>query len=62
MSSITGVFIKGLKKPENCRGCYFNNSDCWCGITKGGIDRDDYSNEKECPMVNCMLRNRIRDT
>ncbi len=55
MSSIVGVFIKGLKKPKNCYGCPFNNSDCFCSITKGGIDRDDYSNEKECPMKETVI-------
>ncbi len=55
-----GVFIEGLKKPKNCCGCYLNNSDCFCIITKGKIDRDDYSNEKECPMKECYFRRNIQ--
>lgn len=53
-----GIFIKGLKKPKNCYGCYFNISDCFCDITKGTIDRDDYSNEIECPMKECKVYKR----
>lgn len=45
------VIIKGLNKFYSCRLCPFNNSDCYCNITKGRIDRDDYSCEAECPIV-----------
>lgn len=45
------VIIKGLNKFHSCRLCPFNNSDCYCNITKGKIDRDDYSCEYECPIV-----------
>lgn len=45
------VYIKGIGKPHNCRRCYFNISDIDCFITKGRIDRDDYSCEKECPIT-----------
>lgn len=45
------VIIKGLNKFHSCRLCPFNNSDCYCNITKGIIDRDDYSCESECPIV-----------
>ena len=45
-----GVNIGAISKPRNCRVCAYNDSDCWCGITRGAIDREDYSNEKECPI------------
>lgn len=45
------VIIKGLNKFYSCRLCPFNNSDCYCNITKGKIDRDDYFCESECPIV-----------
>lgn len=44
------VVIKGFNKPQNCFGCSFNHSDCWCAITEGGIDRDDYSCDLPCPI------------
>lgn len=47
-----GVTIDGISKPKNCRGCWFNSGDCWCSITHGGIDRDDYSCDKPCPIHN----------
>lgn len=37
------VIINGWSKPENCRNCPFNESDCRCSINKAEIDRDDYS-------------------
>lgn len=45
------VIIKGLNKFYSCRLCPFNNCDYYCNITKGKIDRDDYSCEEECPIV-----------
>lgn len=44
------VIIEGLEKPKNCNVCRFNDSDCRCSITKGAIDRDNMSCEKECPI------------
>ena len=48
----TGVMIEGISKPKSCNGCWFNHADCWCSITHGGIDRDDYSCDKPCPISN----------
>lgn len=45
------VYIKNFNKPKNCSLCPFNNSDCWCRISGGRIDRDDMSNEIECPII-----------
>jgi hypothetical protein len=45
------VIIKGFNKPKNCHGCPLNRSDCWCSITKGEIDRDDYLCNKPCPIT-----------
>ena len=45
------AIIKGFDKPKNCFLCPFNNSDCNCAITKGGIDRDDGSCDKPCPII-----------
>lgn len=44
------VVIKGFNKPASCFGCPFNRSDCWCSITEGFIDRDDYSCDLPCPI------------
>ena len=44
------VIITGFEKPINCYECPFNNSDCWCNITRGRIDRDDWTCDKECPI------------
>ena len=44
------VEIKGFNKPKSCRGCPFNDSNCWCSITKGAIDRDDYTCRVLCPI------------
>lgn len=46
-----GIYIKRMSKPKNCRGCYFNESDLSCLITKGRIDRDDYICDIECPII-----------
>jgi len=54
-----GIYIEGLTKPDSCLSCRFNDSDCFCSITKGEIDRDDYSNNKECPIKEVYLRNKI---
>ena len=44
------VIIRGFNKPKNCYRCNFNDSDCWCSITKGEIDRDDYTCNARCPI------------
>ena len=44
------VIIKEFNKPKNCYNCRFNDSDCWCSITKGTIDRDDYTCDVQCPI------------
>ena len=44
------VLIEGFEKPKNCGRCPFNCDDCRCSITKGEIDRDDMSCDKECPI------------
>lgn len=44
------VIIKGLNKPKNCQSCHFNESNLTCFITKGEIDRDDYTCDIECPI------------
>lgn len=44
------VIIDGKYKPKSCRSCEYNNSDLYCSITKGLIDRDDYSNDMLCPI------------
>lgn len=46
-----GVYIKGMDKPKSCKGCYFNGSNLSCFITRGRIDRDDYTCEIECPII-----------
>ena len=46
-----GIYIKGTGKPKNCHVCNFNASDCFCRITHGGIDRDDWTCDKPCPIV-----------
>ena len=44
------VIIKGFDKPKDCYNCHFNDSDCLCSITKGTIDRDDYTCDIQCPI------------
>ena len=44
------VIIKDIDKPDNCKDCYFNESNCYCNITKGCIDRDDYQCDTPCPI------------
>ncbi len=44
------IIIEGFDKPASCRSCPLNHSDCWCAITKGGIDRDNYSCDLPCPI------------
>lgn len=44
------VVINGFNKPTNCLWCPFNYSDYCCKITKGGIDRDNYSCDLPCPI------------
>lgn len=45
------LIIKGLQRPKSCASCWFNRSDLYCDITKGTIDRDDFSCDKECPIM-----------
>ena len=45
-----GVWIEGMEKPKNCCGCFLNESDMYCHITKSYIDRDGYTTEKPCLM------------
>lgn len=45
------MVLLNIPKPKNCYNCRFNDSDCRCSIHKGKIDRDDYSNDKGCPMI-----------
>lgn len=44
------VVIRGFNKPKDCYNCRFNVNDCWCSITKGTIDRDDYTCDVLCPI------------
>lgn len=44
------IVIKGFDKPKSCLSCPFNQNDCLCSITHGGIDRDDYSCDEPCPI------------
>ena len=48
------ILIKNMDKPKNCYNYPFNNSDCWCSITKSEIDRDDYTTDTECPIIEIM--------
>ena len=45
------VVIKGMDKPKNCFSCEFNSSDCHCKINHGKIDRDDWTCDMPCPIV-----------
>lgn len=49
------VFIKGIEKPKNCYGCDFNMYDyelnCYCKINHGKTDKDDWTCDKPCPIV-----------
>lgn len=55
------VVIEGYDKPKDCYVCPFDRHGCWCSITNGVIDRDDYSCDKPCPIksVNSVL-NKIK--
>ena len=41
-----------MKIPKSCSVCPFNNSSCWCSITKSEIDREFEYHERldDCPM------------
>lgn len=41
-----------MKIPKSCSVCPFNNSSCWCSITKSEIDREFEYQERldDCPM------------
>jgi hypothetical protein len=47
------VIVKGVKMPENCGRCWFNNSSLSCAITGSCIDRDDENRDRldDCPLV-----------
>lgn len=45
------ILIKGMNKPKNCHVCEFNSSDCFCKLNHGGIDRDDWSCDEPCPII-----------
>ena len=46
-----GIVIRGISKPKNCGECRFNDSSCFCSITKVGIDRDYMTTEDgTCPI------------
>lgn len=45
------VLIKGFDKPKDCFNCDFNMYDCYCKINNGKIDRDDWTCDKTCPIV-----------
>ncbi len=44
------VIIEEYDNPKSCLSCPFSHDDCWCSITHGEIDRDDYSCDKSCPI------------
>lgn len=44
------LIIENTNKPKNCFKCNYNQSDCYCGITKKEIDRDDGTCLGPCPM------------
>ena len=39
------------KKPKNCKGCPFNNSDCFCILNNAVIDRDTMTTNNGCPII-----------
>lgn len=45
------ILIKGINKPKSCFNCDFNMYDCHCKINSGKIDRDDWTCDKPCPIV-----------
>lgn len=45
------ILIKGINKPKSCFNCGFNMYDCHCKINSGKIDRDDWTCDKPCPIV-----------
>ena len=47
---MSDILIRGMKMPKNCKTCRFNDSDLFCSITKGDIDRDDYTCHI-CPLI-----------
>ena len=46
------VIIENMKMPKSCGVCAYNNSSCWCSITKSDIDRDFEFRERlnDCPL------------
>lgn len=45
------VLIKGFNKPQNCYMCDFNSYDCFCKLSRGRIDRDDWTCDRSCPLI-----------
>ena len=45
------MILIDIDKPKNCRSCRFNVDDCYCAIHNGYIDRDDYTNDDGCPII-----------
>lgn len=45
------ILIIDMDKPKSCLGCDFNMYDCYCKINHGWIDRDFWSCDKTCPIV-----------
>lgn len=44
------IIIEEFDKSKNCYFCPFNNSDCYCNLTGGFIDRDDWDCSVTCPI------------
>ena len=44
------IIITGIEKYKDCYSCPYNQYDCYCQITGGGIDRDDWYCDKPCPI------------
>lgn len=55
------VLIKGMNKPNRCTFCRFNIDDAFCNITNGQIDRDDYTCDIECPIIELPKHGRLID-
>ena len=59
-----GVYIKGMRMPENCRECQFSDHEAWCLIPGNWRERyycpDDYVSE-HCPLVDLGKHGRLID-
>lgn len=49
------MIVIDMDMPKCCGNCKFNDSSCWCSITKSEIDRDyEYSERLDnCPLMEC---------